>query len=110
MDSLTNTQLIAGAGVALGAWWLIGQRILAMINPKLAALLAQILKILNIETTPTVSSSDRPAPEGFTDHVQTIMGAAPAADHETMCCYLCEGLTEAETLRREVTRLSPVAE
>ena len=106
MDSLTNTQLIAGAGVALGEWWLIGQKILALINPKLAAILAQILKILNVETTPTVSSSDRPAPEGFEDHVATIMMACPAACDGQKCTYLSQGLTEAQTLRAEVERLS----
>jgi len=53
-----------------------------------------------------VRSSDQRPPAGFSDHVSCIIAAAPAAEPAVVLGYLQAGLTEAETLRAEVKRMS----
>lgn len=55
-------------------------------------------------------SSDSPAPCGFTDHVSVILDASQGCPAEIRIGYLIDGLTEAQTLRHEVKRLSPTSE
>lgn len=54
-------------------------------------------------------SSDQMPPDGFVDHVQIVVAAAPTATPEVVLGYLNAGLTEAETLRSEVTRMGGAA-
>ncbi len=51
-------------------------------------------------------SADAAAPGGFSDHVATVLSACPNAPYEIRLAYLIDGLTEAETLRREIKRLN----
>lgn len=59
--------------------------------------------------TPVARSSDQKPPEGFVEHVETVLAAAPNAAAETVLSYLKSGLTEAETLRAEVKRMGGAA-
>jgi len=55
---------------------------------------------------PQQASSDAEAPDGFKEHVAVVLDACPNAPYETRLVYLIDGLTEAQTLRREVERLN----
>lgn len=51
------------------------------------------------------SVSNTAAPTAFCDHVQTIITASEGAPAEIRLAYLLDGLSEADVLRRELTRL-----
>lgn len=51
-------------------------------------------------------NSDRMPPKGFGNHVKLIQEASPQASAEIREEYFHDELTEAQTLRREVERLS----
>jgi len=55
---------------------------------------------------PQQPSSDAEPPNGFKAHVAIVLDACPNAPYETRLAYLVDGLTEAQTLRREVERLN----
>lgn len=93
------------------AW---GKTIIAAVLALIAAITAgpSILNAVKskLSTVPTLSgeasaNSDRLPPEDFKTHAQTIVTAATYADGDTKLKYLLEGLTEAETLKAEVTRM-----
>lgn len=50
--------------------------------------------------------TDAACPTGFCEHVAVIIESSPAAHQEIQLAYMLDGLTEAEVLRAEVTRLS----
>lgn len=54
----------------------------------------------------TGSGSDRKAPQGFGKHIAIIKSASPAASTEVREGYFAAELSEADTLRAEVKRLS----
>lgn len=90
MIDLSNSQLLAGAGVAVGSWLMVGRQLIE----KLQSVFSQ--------GEPT---SDSPAPAGFSDHVAAILAACPSAPAEVRLEYLSQGLSEVETLRAEIGRL-----
>lgn len=55
---------------------------------------------------PSEVNSDEKPPEGFIYHLQTIRKASPEAPADVREQYYFDGLTRAETLAREVERLS----
>jgi len=81
--------LIAGAAAAAWQWW----RSRASMPPEVAG------------PAPARSTDQRP-PRGFSEHVACVVAAAPAAEPAVVLGYLQAGLTEAETLRAEVSRMS----
>ncbi len=58
---------------------------------------------------PEARSSYQKPPDGFTDHVEIVVAAAPTATPEVVLSYLKAGLTEADTLRAEVKRMGGAA-
>ena len=54
------------------------------------------------------SNSDKLPPVGFEDHVNTIGGAAPFASSDVLLDYLKKGMTEAQVLRAEVSRMGSI--
>ena len=54
------------------------------------------------------SNSDKLPPVGFEDHVNTIVGAAPFASSDVLLDYLKKGMTEAQVLRSEVSRMGSI--
>lgn len=58
---------------------------------------------------PVLRSSDQQPPAGFVEHVSCLRAAAPTAEPATVLEYLTKGLTEAQTLRAEVSRMGGVS-
>jgi hypothetical protein len=51
-------------------------------------------------------NSDRSCPAGFVDHVAVVCNASRTADPAVQLSYVAQGLSEADTMRAEITRLS----
>ena len=101
----TKTYLLYG-GAVIALWMIIsgGNETGPGILERLKKFLPNFNKDSN--TSNPVKNSDQPAPEGFREHVSTIMGVSQSAPALTTLNYLLEGLSESEVLRKEVNRLS----
>ena len=112
MDSIEfNLPVILGAALLLGGGLLLAGSTVGRLLPGLLATLkswdhADDASSDDDATAVPSTDSDRLAPVGFIDHVAVILQASRGCPADVQIQYVAEGLTEAETLRREVQRLS----
>lgn len=106
-----NTPMLLGAALFIGGALLV---VVAWSWKQWPALKQRLAGAVSSSAAPTragdwkvapVRNSDEEAPAGFTEHVGIIRQASNGCPAEVQVEYLAEGLTEAETLRREVARL-----
>lgn len=90
---------VAIGGLSLGFFWTILWPILKEWFEKLPKTNSTPV---NSEPSPPVKGSDKPAPEGFVEHLKVIQAAAPNGNPEAWWGYALQGLTEADTMRAEV--------
>lgn len=112
---LDLAQLIAwGKGIfaailALIAAFTAGPSVVSAMKSKLATTSTKDLSpekdVVETKSNGADSNSDKLPPVGFEIHVATIVGAAPFATSDVLLEYLKKGMTEAQVLRAEVTRM-----
>jgi hypothetical protein len=87
---------------------LIGVGVLvAFVGPTLLTIAGLIVSQIRgrLPSREKTRSTDQQPPEGFIDHVNTLLDASALAPADVRLEYLAEGYTEAQTLRAEVERM-----